>query len=129
MENNPPKPVSKHAKKITIAVVAIIVAVAIGASTFALLRSTTPVADKNQVTVDKAEKAKEAKSKYDSAVDSMKKGDTASAKKALEDAQALYKQADDTSHDKDIQASLTTLGKQPETKPASPPAASQPASN
>jgi len=130
MEDNSPKPVSKHAKKITIIVVAIIVAIAIGAGTIAILRSATPASDANSTTANKDEKAKEAKNKYDDATALMKKGDSTGAKKALEDAQSLYNEAGDSSHDKDIESSLSTLNKQNETQPAqTAPAASEPANN
>ena len=131
MEDTTPKPVSKHAKKITIAIVALIVAVGIGAGTIAILRSTTPANDTtDQSSQDKAVKAKEASAKYANALDLMKKGDTSNAKKALEDAQNLYKQAGDSSHDKDIQSSLSSLNKQDGQQPTqTAPAATQPASN
>jgi outer membrane protein assembly factor BamD (BamD/ComL family) len=129
MENNTQKPVSKHAKKVTIIVVAIIIAISIGAGTFAILRSTS-TNNTTQNSDDKTAKTKEASAKYDSALSLMKKGDTTNAKRALEDAQSLYKQASDTSHDKDIQASLSSLNKQDDKQPAeAAPAAAQPASN
>lgn len=108
--------------------VVIIIVIVLGFSTIALLKyfSQNPATSPQQET-DKTALQQKAKSEYDNANNLLKQGKTEEAKKAFESAKSTYQQAGDTSHNKDIDTSLSLIEHTgPQTGPAQPPAPGTP---